>query len=81
MRTNQEDPAYASYRQISWLLPPPWYKGLTLMKQSEKCHANQQATLDFLGESSNEFQVLQARFQKSCIFMIVPGGLNGCTVA
>ena len=67
-RTNQEDPAYAGYCQISWLLPPPWDEGLTLMKQSKKCRANRQATLDFLGESSNEFQVLQRQVPEQLHF-------------
>ena len=67
-RTNQEDPAYTGYRQISWLLPPSWDEGLTLTKQSEKCCANQQAALDFLGESSNEFQVLQRQVPEELHF-------------
>jgi hypothetical protein len=59
-RTNQDNPVYTGYRQISWLLPPPWDEGFTITKQSEKnCVSRRQAALDFLGESKNEFQVLQ----------------------
>ncbi|KAF8436867.1 hypothetical protein L210DRAFT_3647701 [Boletus edulis BED1] len=57
--TNQDEPTYAGYRQISWLLPPPWDTLLVITKQSEKNCGIRQAALDFLGSSKQQFQILQ----------------------
>lgn len=57
--SDHSDPAYASYRQIGWLLPPRFDQEAVLSKNSEKARALRQAALDFLGESKKQFQVLQ----------------------
>ena len=66
--TNQDDPAYAGYRQISWLLPPPWDEGLMITKQSVKNHEVHQAALAFLGVSKQQFQMLQCQVPEEVHF-------------
>ena len=65
---NQDDPVYAGYHQISWLIPPPWDKGLMIMKQLVKNHKVCQAMLDFLGASKQQFQTLQCQVPEEVYF-------------
>lgn len=59
--------AYASYRQIDWLLPPPFLDNTTLgsstsapaTRAAQKSQAQRQAALDFLGTQGPLFQTLQ----------------------
>lgn len=65
---NHEDPAYASYWEISWLLPPPYLSDEHLSKAAEKARKLRTSALEFLGDSQNEFQVLQRQVPEELHF-------------
>ncbi|KIK81914.1 hypothetical protein PAXRUDRAFT_14993 [Paxillus rubicundulus Ve08.2h10] len=64
---DHEAPAYASYRQIDWLLLPPFVDDAVLEPSTLtssacaawKSQAQRQAALDFLGTQASLFQTLQ----------------------
>lgn len=62
------DPVYASYRQISWLIPPPYDPNAVLSKNTDKCRKAREAALDFLGKSKTEFQTLQRQVPQELHF-------------
>ncbi|KAF8136210.1 hypothetical protein EV363DRAFT_1293937 [Boletus edulis] len=56
---DHEDHSYCTYHQVSWLLPPPYEEGRALSKAAEKSQVTCKAALDFLGQESDKFQVMQ----------------------
>lgn len=65
---SHDDPAYSTYRQIPWLLPPPYTPAHKLSKAAEKARKSRDAALTFLGESQNEFQALQRQVPEELHF-------------